>query len=327
VVTSHEHKANDYASAFGITQKLGLSLNQPRPKPTARASTSETMMLWLLSCGCTYLPLYRLGSYHQEPDFQFRLTGDQPTGWDHFDGTAKFNGNAQKVSRDIELALSDYEDGGQVAKDFAGVLDDIDVDQDHPKAMLSHYWAVRSRHHCGRNWYKSLGAERLVTPLMDEDMVSLEFHAGVQGWSVKKFFADAFSALGGWALEMPFETPDRAFGAELLDTSPFKSGVEISPKPLQVFGNGSEDASSAAPSMLDLPLKAKVTDEAIKAQLTHSFWTADLARESGCFTNDDIQRAKAEINGDSTDPLACRKLTHFAMAETLLEIIGRSGTG
>jgi len=325
-ITSHEHKKDDYASASGIASKLGLSLNQSQRKPTARASASESLKLWLLSCGCTYLPLYRLGNYQQDRDFEFRLTGDQPTGWDHFAGNARFNGTAHKVSKDIEVALKHYQDGGQVANDFIGVLDELDVNHDHPKAMLAHYWAVRSRHHCGRNWYKSLGSERLVTPLMDEDMVSLEFHAGIQGWSYKKFFADAFSALGGWALEMPFETPDRAFGAELLDSSPFRGGVEINPKPLNVFGSGSESTANAPPSMLDLPLKAKVTDEALKDQLTHNFWTADLARESGCFTTEDIALAKREIHGESNDPLDCRKLTHFTMAEVILNIIETSST-
>lgn len=324
-VTSHAQKQNDFASARQVTDKLGLPLNPNIPARPAEASASDAMRLWLLSCGCTYLPFYRLPRYSVEPAFGFRLTGDQPTGWDHFHGSATFNGTPKKICSDIEKALVDRDFGSQVASDFYSVLPEIGMDPDHPKAMLAHYWAVRSRHHCGRNWYKSLGNERLVTLLMDSGMVRLDFYAGCQGWSYKKFFADCFSALGQWAIDLPFETPDRSFEPDLLASSPFRGGVEIRPRNIKVYGRASETDAESPKSLMELPLSWRASDDGVREQLAHNFWNAERARDCDAFIEDDFLAAKKEIEAKGALSRSYRKTSHIVMVESLLAIVENSG--
>lgn len=323
-ITSRETQTADFRAAKPLVEALGLQLNRDRERPASLASPLDSQRLWLLSCGGTYLPFYRVGSYLSDADATIKLTGDQPTSWDHFIGRAKFNGTAAKIADDIKDDLKDRAPGADVAADFLSVFSDIGVEPDHPKAMLAHYWAIRSRHHCGRHWYKSLGASRLVTPLTHSHWVSFEFSDNTASLSPKQAFADIFSALDIPELWHPFETRDHAFEPELLQNSPFKGGVALDNAPLSVFGDLTEPCDGPM-SMMDLPVPAKSSDTEMKTQLAHTFWMAERARESGVFSEGDIARAKAEIAEDGPLSTSFRKVSHFAMTEAILAIVEGSG--
>ncbi|MGR3291213.1 MAG: hypothetical protein ACU0C9_08485 [Paracoccaceae bacterium] len=324
-VTSHPHKSNDYNIAKSICQLLNLPLNNSRRDRHGLLSAGDAFRMWMLSCGGTYLPIYPVRNVTLLPDAEIRLTGDQPAGWSYFAGNAPFNGTAQKISDDILSALKNRPHAQQVRDDFLGVFDRHGIDPLHPKAMLAHYSAVRSRHHCGRAWYKSLGNEQLFTPLMLSDMIALNFHPDVMLHSDIRFFADAFSAIGGWVLEQPFETPDRQFPKEMLENSPFKGGATITPRNVSVFGFAQSNAA-VNPDLMSVPVNLSFQEKNFKNHLSAGLWRTTHTRNSRLFCPEDFAAANREIVSDGSLSHGFRKLSHIVMTETVMEIIENSGS-
>ena len=86
---------------MALCEHFGLPLNLSRLKQESVLSAGEALRVYLMSCGGTYLPFYPIHDVIMRSPFEVVLTGDQPTGWSHFAGTAQFNGNADKISNDI----------------------------------------------------------------------------------------------------------------------------------------------------------------------------------------------------------------------------------
>ena len=95
-----------------------------------------------MSCGGTYLPFYPILDGVMRSPFEVVLTGDQPTGWSHFAGTAQFNGNADKISNDIKDYFGGSEIGEELSKEFISTFELLKIDKNHPAAMLAHYTAI-----------------------------------------------------------------------------------------------------------------------------------------------------------------------------------------
>ena len=111
-VSSYRHKINDYNSAVALCEHFGLPLNLARMRQENVLSAGEALRVYLMSCGGTYLPFYPIHDVVMRSPFEVVLTGDQPTGWSHFAGTAQFNGNADKIAGDI----LDYFEGTEIGK-------------------------------------------------------------------------------------------------------------------------------------------------------------------------------------------------------------------
>ncbi|WP_156453238.1 hypothetical protein [Polycladidibacter hongkongensis] len=323
-VTSYVFKEDDYRVAKSLCDMHSLELNGSAPKKPSDFSSSDAIRAYLLSCGGTYLPFYPVQSTHSKASAELRLTGDQPTGWDHFNGRAMFNGDARKLGNDIEVFLKERGCGTSVKEDFLSSFSELDLDADHPVAMLAYYSAIRSRFHCGRNWYKSLGVEFLFTPLMQSDFISLDFDNAKRGADPKKFFADAFSAFGGWALKEPFESVDREFSSSLLDNSPFKGGVSLSPAAFKIYGSIWVD-ENRSPDLLSINLDMDSKPELIKRDLQTMFYRARRAKASNLFISKDFAAASAEIHADGRLSHDYRKLCHILSTEVILRIIDESG--
>ncbi len=323
-ITSYPHKENDFQAATSICKTLNLPLNTNAPAKPGTLSSGESFRMWMLSCGGNYLPVYPVRNTELSRNVEIRLTGDQPTGWDHFAGNAPFNGTANKISDDIRKALANRPFGMDVADDFLSFFQRSGIDPKHPKAMLAHYGAVRSRHHCGRAWYKTLGREQLFTPLMQRDMVALCYHDKRQDNSDIRIFADAFSALGGWTLTEPFETPDRQFPKEMLQNSPFKGGVKITPRKVSVFGFGISNRVSE-PNLRSIPLPLAHSETSFKKHISAGLWATKLTRQSKLFSNSDFVAANLEISQNGTLSHGFRKTTLIVMTEAIMEIIAGSG--
>jgi hypothetical protein len=323
-VSSHVFKKDDFQVASALCETLGLPLNTPGPRVHSLMSDSDVIRMYMLSCGATYLPFYPVSSHFTRENAVVRLTGDQPTGWTFFDGKARFNGNANKIATDIEEALSARCLGGAVKNDFLSVFSDLEIEHDHPAAMLANYCAIRSRHHCGRNWYRSTGPVFLFTPLMQSAFVGLDLMNAKQGHHTKKLFADVFSAFGGWAIETPFETPDRDLDAELIDNSVFRGGVKITPKPFRVFGK-IEPSRSQKAGFLSVDFNFDSKPERLKPYLTDMFYRTDAARQSGLFSDKDIADAKMELQFEGQLSHNLRKLSHLISTNKVLEIVDGSG--
>jgi|GEM_PF-1489955 len=325
-VTSHEHKVNDFRVARRLCQVNGLALNAGAPsKLNMRLSSHESFKLFLLSCCGTYLPMYFQNAPRLDRSAAIKLTGDQPTGWDHFYGDGLFLGQPQKIANDIRTFLSDRPFGDEVSKDFLDVFKDLDVDIDEPTAMMSFYSAVRARHHCGRNWYKSLAGTFLVTPLMQKSFMSLDAYNRALGDHPSKLFVDAFAAFGGWALSEPFESPDRAFPSELINNSPMKNGVEIRPKKYKTYGTISADLSEKdVPGVCDVPLCFGVQKEEISSIIGGLYKGMDMSIIKEFFNNDDFEMAREQLATHRNHNMDLRKVTHMLYVDLIHKLVSHS---
>jgi hypothetical protein len=326
-VTSMPQKENDFRVAQSLCGLFGLKLNVGGPKKPATMSASDVVRLYLMSCGGTYLPFYPVQHYRLSTEAELRLTGDQPTGWSHFAGNARFNGNAAKIANDIILDLSKRGGGDLVREEFLSTFDVLQIESDHPAAMLAYYNAIRGRFHCGRNWYKSLGNQFLFTPLMQSAFVALDLHNSKQGFHPTKFFVDAFSAIGDWALREPFETPERAFSPELLDLSPFKGGVSITPRTYRVYGQIGNNSTLEVPDIYSLPLDVDANEESIKDLISTIFYRARHSKESDLFNAEDFAKANGEIHARSSLSHGYRKVCHIVSTDIALKLTERSKAG
>ena len=203
-------------------------------------------------------------------------------------------------------------------EDFQSTIDILGIESDHPAAMLAHYSAIRSRHHCGRNWYKSLGGTFLFTPLMQSSFVKLEHYNNRKGRPSKQFFADCFTAIGKWAVEEAFETEDRAFTSDMIQASPFSNGAEIKPRKYRLFGLIGEQQSAAKPDIFSLDLNFDASGDAIKHQLLTAHYRSARPKESGVFTADDYKIAGQEINANADLAHGYRKMCHVAATDIVL---------
>ncbi len=322
-VTSFEGQTQDFCVAQSICQRLDLPLNTQAAKPKRTLSDTDALRVYMLSCGGTYLPMYPLNCHYVDADAEIRVTGDQPTSWDFYLGHGQFNGSVDAIRKDIDRASEERGFGPILSQEFLSTFRDLDVDPKHPAAMRAYYCATRSRHHCGRSWYRSLGAAFILTPLMQRRFVALDLWNLAQGYPPQKIFADAFSATGGWTLEEPFETEDRTFDRALLDRSPFKGGATVTPKQFRVFGS-LQNYQPSTTDLFSVELSFSARPENIKRNLAELFYQTERARASGLFTEEDYSLAKMETRAEGSLSHNYRRVCHILFAETVLRLIERS---
>lgn len=331
-VTSLTSKPLDFKVAKALSERFDLALNQAPESRTPRTlSASDSIRLYLLSCGGVYLPYYPVTRHRLSREPELHLTGDQPSGLSFLAGKARFNGEIAKIADDIGDALEDRAYGNEVRSDFLSTFVDLGIDSDHPAAPLAFYSAIRARHHGGRSWYKSLGDSALFTPLMHSDLMRLDIANATAGYrnsesgygSKQKFFADAFSAVGGWALEEPFETPQRAFPSALLGSSPFRGGVGMTPTNLDVYGSVGDiddgDADGAATHDFNLDLWDGVSG--VKRHLLTLAKKAQSRDHAHVFSAQDLETAVAQASGDGNLTNGARQLCHVVSVDTIMRMI------
>lgn len=323
-VTSHRHLEADYKVARALTSRFDIPLNVGGPSARSELSGSEAIRMYLLSCAGTYLPFYPMHNRRILNGAELRLTGDQPTGWSFYGGKGLFNGSAMKIAGDITRGLSGFQDADIVKDDFLSVFDTIGVDPQDPTAMLAQYNVIRSRHHCGRSWYRSVGQEVVFTPLMQSSFISLDLMNRQAGAHPTKFFADAYSAFGGWPLEEPFETPERSFPQVMLDTSPFRGGVDIRPRSFTVYGDIQPDDHYEYHDLLTIPTHMDTGAEPIRHDLAAMFFRADHARDNPIFRETDFVTANAEIAARGKIDSGYRKTCQIIAANAVLELLDAS---
>ena len=323
-VSSYEHKVDDFQSAQKICEHFNLPLNQKRILQKNYLSAGEALRAYLMSCGGTYLPFYAIHDFKQRSPVEVVLTGDQPTGWSFFAGNAQFNGNAAKIGNDIVEFLGPQPYGEKLRHRFLTTFEILGIEQTHPAAMLAHYNAIRSRYHCGRNWYKSMGSRLLFTPLMDSRFIAMDLHNLEHGHHPTKVFVDAFLATGEWALSIPFETPERKFDEDLVKNSPFREGANLTPNQFTVYGTPYSEERNDSPDIYDIPTEVGFNDQMMKQCLERTFYAAKLAKKSEVFTDEDIQMALEEIRNSGNLSHGYRKLMHIIFVDMVLRSISSS---
>jgi len=320
-VSSYRHKTNDYNSAVALCEHFGLPLNLSRMKQESVLSAGEALRVYLMSCGGTYLPFYPIHDVIMRSPFEVVLTGDQPTGWSHFAGTAQFNGNADKIANDIVDYFDGSEVGEELSNEFLSTFELLGIDKSHPAAMLAHYTAIRSRHHCGRNWYKSMGSRLLFTPLMDSRFIALDLYNQKNGIHPTQLFIDTFSATGDWAFTIPFETPERSFTEQQRRSSPFYEGLDLKPTEFRLYGSPATPDERASNSMFDIETRVGYDLDLMRKTLARQYYASKLAKSSGVFSKEDLQIINTEIESEGTLSHGYRKLMHLIFVDLILKTI------
>lgn len=321
-VYSHENKLNDFNSAKMLVNHLGIkNFNLPNQKNINKAlSASDAIRMYMLSCGGVYLPFYSVRNKSLDKNLSIRLTGDQPVGRSHFEGRAIFNGSMTKVSTDIYSFLKaqsrNYID--ETYNDFLSVFNDIGIDIKDPLSQLAYYQSIRSRFHCGRNWYKSLGNTFLFTPLMQHDILLIDLISQESHYP-NKMFADIFSALGDWALNIPFESKDRGFYSSLLNNSPFRKGINFSPRKTYVYGDPRKNNFfDTSLDLLSVEMNFNDNDERIKDSLSRIYYQCKYVKDCDVFSKDDFNNANLEIKNKASLSHHYRKMMHIICTEIIL---------
>lgn len=328
-VSSHEFKEDDFKSAKLLTEYFNLPLNIKEIATTRNyLSSSDMIRMYMLSCGGTYLPFYPVSDFMLREEVEIKLTGDQPVGRSHFEGNVLFNGTMKKVSSDILNYMHNRKYGQEIYADFLSVFNDLDLDINSSNAQLAYYQSIRSRFHCGRNWYKSLGKTFLFTPLVQKNILLIDSFANQNAYP-NKMFVDMFSALGKWALDIPFETPNRNFNQYLLDESPFKGGIKIAPRSTRIYGkpNSNQEYEKNPFSMLSLDIVFNGSQESIKDNLSRIFYQSKYARECDVFNQNDFVLCNQEIRENGKLSHHYRKTLHVISTDIVLSIVANSGKG
>lgn len=327
MVNSHEFKEDDFKSAKLLAEYFELPLNQTENLTAKNClSSSDMIRVYMLSCGGTYLPFYPVSDFWLRDNAIIKLTGDQPVGRSHFEGNTLFNGTMRKVSNDILSYLNDRMYSQDVYNDFLSVFNDIDIDIESPNAQLGYYQSIRSRFHCGRNWYKSLGKTFLFTPLVQNNLLLIDAFTSNNKHS-NQMFADLFSALGKWSLDIPFETSARKFHSSLLDSSSFKGGVDIKPRQTAIYGRPTKNEENVKnqSDILSLDLMFNGSQESIKDNLSRIFYQSKLARDCDVFNKNDFISCNQEIRESGKLSHDYRKTLHVISTDVVLSIVQNSG--
>ena len=321
-IKSDISREKDFVIAAELCKKFGFDLNNyTPPMRNSSLSASESLRLFLLSCGGTYLPIYPVSSGVLNKENALRLTGDYSAEGSYFRGKAMFNGSMRKVSGDIASSLECRDGGGQVVNDFLDTFDVLGVDIDNPISSVAYYSAIRSRHHCGRQWYKTMGVDYLMTPLMSKNFTSLNLLNYSNGYREDRLFTDIFCAMGKWATETPFESAKGNLDPSLVASSKFNGGVKLDFINYEVFGSFRDQKDSSTTS-LDLPLNFSFSSDEFKSTLIDSFNRAREERDLFC--DNDFERARIEIRNDGRLSHGYRCITHMLYVSLVRELVERS---
>lgn len=312
-VQSHRDRPGEFAVAEAICGTFGLAMDDPLPEDRILGD-DEALALWEMSCLGTYLHLRPAERARPVPFGSLGLTGDLAASWKFFAGRGMLNGDATRIAQGIATALGDRPHAGAVVEDFLATFDEAGIDPGAPWAMDLFYALTRARFHCGRHWFRDLGANRLVTPLTATALMRLDVHAADRGWDRRKVVCDILSAACPALLEPPFDRPEKAFPDELRAAAPFRGALPLAPQPFAIF------AGETGPPDPDTAFRQRRLaghPDGTGAAFRTRFERIDPRRLAPWFDARDLAAARAGL--DATPPNPARAL-HIYFVASLLDL-------
>ena len=318
-ISSDENRKADFEIAKSLCKKLDLPLNtytHPHRKRT-RFVAEDSFRFFMLACCGSYLPAYPVNDSYLSDKFVLRLTGDYSADASHFRGNAIFNGDMVKVAGDISKTLTAYKSQESVLADFKSNFDILGVAIDDPLAPPLYYLSNRARHHCGRQWYKSLGVSCLITPLMSKHFTKLNLYSYLNFGSEDKLFTDIFSAFGEWAVETPFESAKGSLNPELVKSSSFKGGIALKDIEYEVYGSFTFKEPDIESFKSNLPINGRVQVGDFENKLVSTFKKIDISKYKDIFNEQDFNLMYMEIGKEARASHGYRRLTHMIYVDTI----------
>lgn len=310
-IKSDIKRNEDYIIANKLCENFGLNINgHVNPRQNSNLSVSESYRMYSLSCGGTYLPIYPIRSHNINKHSMLRLTGDHSIGASFFSGKAIFNGDMIKVSNDIEKSLNGFNGADYALYDFKKTFDQLGVDINDEIAPIAYYSAIRSRHHCGRSWYKSNGGDYLMTPLMNKKFTQLGMLALTNKDKEKQLMADLFCAYGDWATQTPLNSSKGGLDKKCLENSKFKGGVKLDFVKYEMFGSFHK-RETIDKSILASNIFSGFNDQDFKRLMAEEFYNIDKDLLNNSFDNDYIKLAINEIEVGGTLAHNYRRVTNI----------------
>lgn len=296
-IQSHTHKLKDYEIAKGISKKFGLRVNE-QVENQISLSVKEAFDVWRLSCLGTYLPVRVPCNYLGYHSKRVRLNGDVSTDWRFLEGNGLLHGTPLKVANDMSVCFKDGELGQRVKEDFISFFQEVDVDIRSPLATPVYYKELRSRFHCGRQWYKDLMGYKSFSPLTSKEMVAVDVAANKKGLSPKQVLADVFLATNPRLAKIQFDSKAKNFSRENFDSSPFKSGVSVSPRSFKVYSSDEQEFYNS--SLLSTLTKNEMSRDEFSNDFFKLF-TSELDAMKGVDVSDLLGRSHLERAGLERD--------------------------
>ncbi len=319
-IKSDVNRNKDFVIAQKLCDTLGFDLNTYKsPRRALSLSVSEAYRSFLFSCCGTYLPVYPVRSHSLNPTPILRLTGDYAADASFFKGKSIFNGNMSKVGKDMSLFLQGRSGAEQAIRDFNDTFDVLGIDIDDPLSSAAYYCAIRSRHHCGRQWYKTMGNDYLMTPLMNKGFTQLNLLNYSEGRREDELFTDLYCSMGNWATEIPFESAKGNLDENLVKNSKFRGGVALDHIKYDVYGSFSTHNEDSV-SILDIPTRFKFDDADFVANLRHEFLQIDKKMHLDIFNPEDLNRIQGEIDNSGKLSHEYRGVTHMLYVDLIRRI-------
>ena len=320
-IKSIESMHGDYLSASALCEQLNLSINKYKyPEKEQYLSSSESLRMYFMNSGGAYLPINPCSGTKLFNKFFFRLTGYQPSGWD-----AAIMGKPEKLAKSIAYNLEGRPHQDTIKNDFLETLDLLGVDTTSETSMTAYYCAIRSRFHYGRSSFKTIGHSYLLTPIMSKSFLLLDIYNRGKGLPPQNIFADIYSALGEWASKTRFEHEGKNFPESLTNNPLFSSPANITPVNYKVYGHPLEPSNNSSTQKLLSTLNFSASPDDIKKDLIELYRKSLDAKNSGLFTEEDLELIETEIHSsDNSLTHSVRKLTHFISTDAVIKIVESS---
>lgn len=209
---SNPRKPQDYRIAQSLIARYGGKLYRNSGRGHG-IDAPKAYRYWKLGSLGSYLPAYFPTSENGEAH-QYKING----------GLILAKQFAAQSPQDFVASLHKVfpsaADHRLVSDEFFSLFDELELERDDPHAMDWFYLAARARYHYGRAWYSSLSFP-ILSPLINPKLFAASLRLSREELDQGKLSLDILMALDPVLALHPFDSPEKSFSSDLIETSPF----------------------------------------------------------------------------------------------------------
>jgi hypothetical protein len=210
---SNKNRPEDFTIAEALASSLNFEIKN-QPLQTEGASAEAAYQLWKYGNLGVYYPVYIARGTRPSQVIQFHGAGGECFRYPYSEPGEKFanliEGRIMGPSSMKQAFKTEYYTGYQ----------ELGLPMGQKSSGATHYRALRSRLHFGRNWFRSLSST-LVTPLASWDLLKATSFYTDREKSGAKLFCDLMFLCAPSLAHAPFDVPSKAFQPDILEASPF----------------------------------------------------------------------------------------------------------
>ena len=293
---SNKSWEKDYNVATMIAKEYGFVIKNV-PGPRSDTSGTNAYFMWKYGNLGIYRPFYR--PLCKSPRAYFHCFGGGGESLRDFygknvEGIFDLINNLRPLSfeqRDMAIM--------EVKNSFAG----MDIDIEHPDAMMFHYRNFRSRFHFGRNWFRELNGH-LLSPLTSSKLFRTPFLLSPVQRKQGQVLCDIILLNNPRLLDIPFDSPKKKFSQELITSSPFyRDNIDINRHliDMNIYGD-----VEFCPSQKQIGDDGRKMDELIIEDVKQNIQESTIFSFSDAYANQAIEKVKqgSRLTMDAMDAVA-----------------------